>query len=100
MRAGQKSDIGSVPQFALMANGQNDCIFTIVAVQHNVSAIPRFNHPLAKFRLHVICWSADTGLLGDDFHSFANGPHRALGSIYVFFGKESVKTLQVPQRRW
>ena len=76
-----------------MQNGQDHGIVTIVAVQHNVAAVPKFNEPLTKLRLHVFCRPADTGLLNDDFHSFANGAHRTLGCICVFFGKKYMETL-------
>lgn len=34
-----------------------------------------------------------SGLLGDDFHAFADGLYRTLSGIHILFGKEFVETL-------
>ena len=85
----QKS--GSVTQFTLMPNGQDHCIFTIVAVQNDIATVSNVNYPFAELRLHVLYRAADTRLLGDDIHFFANTAHRTLGGIYIFFREKSVK---------
>lgn len=83
-----------------MPNSQNDSILAVKKIQHDIAAVPKVNWPLTALGIHFFGRSANTGLLGDDSHAFADDLYRTLGGIYIAFGKKSVEALQVQQRRW
>ena len=63
---------GSISGLTPVANGQNNNLFTVEAIQSDVSTLSEFNHPLAKFRRQLFHRPAGFRVLAKCFHAFAD----------------------------
>lgn len=63
-----------------MPNGQDDNLTTVVAIQRNVCALTKLNHPFAKIRGHLLNRLSNLWMHGEQFHTGANGPDGAFCS--------------------
>jgi hypothetical protein len=87
----------SVPQLPLMPHRQDDHPITRQAIQGRVTTVTNINKPLAVLGFHVSHEATYTGLVLHQHHALANGRGSPPGCLWVVWGQESIKALNVFQ---
>src|ERR1035441_2472816 len=90
----------SIAGFASVADGQNDDLFAVVAIEGDIGTLAKFNHPLAELGQQVFDWAADLGMLAEDFDALADCFDGAAGGFRALGGEKGMEAGDIGERRW
>jgi len=82
----------SISCFASVADGQNHDLLPVVVIPGDVSALPEFNHPLAKLRWQILDRAAHLRVLVERFHTLPNGLDGALCCVLALRRQKLMET--------
>ncbi len=82
-----------------MTDSEDNCRLTIKTIKRHITAIAKGDQPLAELWLHVLNRSANTRLIAQNPHAFANGLGGTARGIGVLVGKEPIQPINIPQCR-
>ena len=66
-----------------MANRQNDDLFSVVAIQGDVRALPELNHPFAKLSRQLLDWTANLRMFTQRLYALAFGSQKLVEAGYI-----------------
>jgi hypothetical protein len=84
----------------LMAHGDHQSHVWLQSVERYIATRAKADRPFLKLWVHVIDGTARVWMVCNDLHTCTDSNCGTSGSIRIFLGKKTVKTLHISQRLW
>lgn len=88
----------SISRFPSMSNSEDHYLFLIVAIQHNIGTLSKFDNPLPKLGRHLFNRTAYPRVPSESLYALPNRTNSALRCFRALRSKKRMEAVYIEQR--